>query len=263
MHPLSVAIVAKDEADRLPDAIRSARFADEIVVLDSGSADDTAALAVSLGARVVHTDWPGFIAQKNRALEHVRHDWVLAIDADERVSPALADSIRAALQRPRASGYQMRRLTWWEGQPVRHGTFSRDWQTRLFRRDAARWVGREPHDRAQVEGPVARLEGELHHHPYRDLGEHLATIDRYAALGAAALHAEGRRAHTWDLLIRPPWHLLRALIWRLGLLDGARGLCLAGLGATHVLLKWARLWMLQHPRQIVDSSQSTEAGPSP
>lgn len=260
MTPLSVAIIARDEADRLPDAIRSVHFADEVVVLDSGSADDTAAQAEALGARVVRTDWPGFVAQKNRALEQVRHDWVLSIDADERVSPALASAIQAALQAPAAAGYTMRRLTWWQGAPVRRGTFARDWQLRLFRRDRARWVGREPHDRVELDGPAARLDGELLHHPYRDLAEHLVTLARYAELGASALALEGRRAHLWDLLLRPPGHLLRALVWERGALDGARGLALAALGATHVLLKWTLLWERQRAQRFIDEPRSSRAG---
>jgi len=246
MIPLSVAIVARDEADRLEAAIRSVAFAGEILVLDSGSTDGTPELAERLGARVLRTDWPGHVAQKSRALAEVRHDWVLSIDADERVSPELATAIQAALERePAVVGYAMRRLSWWEGAPMRHGLWGRERKIRLFRRDRARWVGRDPHDRVQLDGPAGTLRGDLHHHPYRDLGEHLATIDRYTALSAARMDEEGVRARWWDLAFRPPLHFVNGILLRGGFLDGVRGLCVAALGALYVLLKWARLWRRQ------------------
>lgn len=246
MIPLSVAIVARDEADRLEAAIRSVAFASEVLVLDSGSTDGTPELAERLGARVLRTGWPGHVAQKNRALAEVRHDWVLSIDADERVSPELAVAIQAALERePALAGYAMRRMTWWEGAPMRHGLWGRERKIRLFRRDRARWVGRDPHDRVQLDGPAGELRGDLHHHPYRDLGEHLATIDRYTALSAARMDEEGVRARWWDLAFRPPLHFVNGILLRVGFLDGARGLCVAALGALYVLLKWARLWRRQ------------------
>lgn len=246
MIPLSVAIIARDEADRLPDAIRSVPFADEVLVLDSGSTDGTPEVASALGARVLRTDWPGFVAQKNRALEAARNAWVLALDADERVSPALAEAIMSALSaEPAVSGFAVRRLSWWEGAPLRHGLWGRDWKIRLVRKDRARWTGRDPHDRLEADGPILRLPGPLDHHPYRDLGEHLATIDRYSAIAAARMRADGVRARWWDLVFRPPLHFVNAFLLRAGFLDGARGLSVAGLGATYVLLKWSRLFLAE------------------
>jgi glycosyltransferase involved in cell wall biosynthesis len=246
MIPLSVAIVARDEADRLEAALRSVAFASEVLVLDSGSTDGTPELAERLGARVQRTDWPGHVAQKNRALGELRHDWVLSIDADERVSPELAAAIQIALARePEVAGYAIRRRSWWQGAPIRHGLWGRERKIRLFRRDRARWVGRDPHDRVELDGPVGALPGDLEHHPYRDLGEHLATIDRYTALSADRMWEEGVRAHWWDLVFRPPLHFVNGILLRLGLLDGARGLCVAALGSVYVLLKWARLWLRQ------------------
>lgn len=246
MIPITVAIIARDEADRLPDAIRSAAFADEILVLDSGSTDGTPNLAEALGARVLRTDWPGYVAQKNRAAAEARNRWVLSLDADERVTPELAAELRALLERePGVVGFAVRRLSWWEGEPMRHGLWGRDWKIRLFRRDLGRWVGDEPHDRLTLDGPVGRLQAPLEHRPYRDLGEHLATIDRYTTIAAGQLAAKGARARWWDLLFRPPLHFVNAFLLRAGFLDGVRGLCVAALGAHYVLLKWARLWLRQ------------------
>lgn len=247
MVPLTVAIIARDEADRLPDAIRSVQgLAAEVLVLDCGSTDATVAVARALGARVLETDWPGHVAQKNRALEASQHAWVLSIDADERVSPELAAAIALALeQEPAPDGFEISRLSYWQGAAIRHGTWYPDRRLRLVRRARARWGGQNPHDRLQVEGRTARLPGELLHHPYRSLSEHLGVIDRYTAIAAEALAAQGRRAGIGDLLLRPPLHIVKALLLRAGFLDGARGLCLAWLGATYVLLKWGRRYLDQ------------------
>lgn len=235
-------IIARDEVDRLPDALRSVAFADEIVVLDSGSTDGTVEVAREGGARVVETDWPGFVAQKNRALGACTGEWIFSLDADERVSPALAQAILAAVADPGDKvAFRVNRQSWWMGAPLRHGSWYPDAKIRLLRRGCGRWTGREPHDQLAADGPIGQLSGDLHHHPYRNLGEHLATIDRYTALAAAELRREGVRAWPWDLLLRPPLHFVDAYLLRLGMLDGVRGLCVAGLGSIYVLLKWARL----------------------
>lgn len=244
MPPLSVAIIACNEADRIADAIRSVAFADEVVVVDSGSTDGTPALCRSLGARVVAAGWPGHVAQKNRALAEVSHDHVLSIDADERVPPALAERI-VGLQRQGWGGqvaWEMPRLSWWMGRPVRHGTWYPDRRVRLFDRRRARWGGLDPHDLVEVDGPVGRLNEPLHHHPYRSLQEHLDTIDRYTARHAETAVAAGVRARPWDLALRAPAHLAKALVLKGGVLDGPRGLAVAALGAAHVQLKWWRIW---------------------
>jgi glycosyltransferase involved in cell wall biosynthesis len=241
--PLSVTIIAKDEADRIEGAIRSVGFADEVVVLDSGSTDGTPALARALGARVVETDWPGHVAQKNRALEHARHAWVLSIDADERVSPELAAAIRVALEAPAAVAFRVNRLSWWEGVPLRHGTWHPDRRIRLFHKDHARWGGGDPHDRVLAAGRVADLGGLLEHRPYRSIADHLRTVGEYARISSVRLAAEGVRAHWWDLLFRPPLHFAKAFLWKRGFLDGARGLVVASLGSLYVLLKWSRLYL--------------------
>lgn len=244
MLPLSVAIIACNEADRVGDAIRSVEFADEVVVLDSGSSDDTVQTCEGLGARVLRTDWPGHVAQKNRALRAVTHDWVLCIDADERVGPDLAREIAAFRARPRSGvvGLSVPRLSWWMGAPIRHGTWHPDRRVRMVDRRHAAWAGSDPHDRLEVDGPVLGCSAALLHHPYRDLGEHLDTIDRYTRIAAEAAALRGVRARPWDLLLRPPAHLLKALVFKGGLLDGPRGLAVAWLGAVYVQLKWLRIW---------------------
>lgn len=245
MLPLSVAIVACNEADRLPAALSSVAFADDVVVVDGGSSDDTVALARSLGARVIVSEWQGFAAQKNKALDAANHDWVLCLDADERVSPELAAELAALRVTGMAglAGAWLPRLSWWMGAPLRHGTWYPDRQLRLVDRRLGRWGGEEPHARIGVAGATARLQAPLLHHPYRDLAEHLAKIDRYSAEAAAAALLAGRRAMPWDLAFRAPAHLAKSLLLRGGLRDGPRGLAVALLGASYVQLKWLRIWM--------------------
>ena len=230
---LSAVIIAKNEADRIEAAIRSVAFADEVLVLDAGSEDDTVARAVALGARVLSTDWPGFVAQKNRGLQAATGEWVLSLDADERVDEVLAASIVAAVASEGADGFVVNRRTSWLGHRLAHGHAWPDSRVRLVRAARARWVGHDPHDLLAVDGPMRPLAGELLHDPYRSLGEHLKTIDTYTRLDA-------RRGSVLDVLFRPLWHLFAALILRRGLLDGWPGVAFAGLGALYTFLKWTR-----------------------
>lgn len=243
MPPLSVVIIARNEADRLPIALRSVAFADEVIVLDSGSVDETVRVARQLGARVVETDWPGHVAQKNRAMGEATHPWVLSIDADEWVTETLARSIQQVLAtEPQVAGFKVRRRNFYLGRPLRGGGWYPDPRIRLARRSAARWAGEDPHDLLEVEGAVGWLEGDLNHAPYRSLSEHLETLDRYSARFVEVTRS---RARWWDPVLRPLWALFRSLVLQAGFRDGVRGCLVAGLGATYVLLKWSRLWLTQ------------------
>lgn len=241
--PLTVTIIAKNEADRIGAAIASAAVADEVLVVESGSSDDTAAVARAAGARVVQTDWPGHAAQKQRAAELARHDWIFSLDADERIDPVLAAELgRLSLDGP-PWGRRVRRRTWWQGAEIRHGAWAPDRPLRLFHRGHGRHRGPDPHDAVTVEGAVGELGGSILHHPFRDIAEHLATIASYASIFVAESRRAGREAGWLDLLLRPPAHLVKALLLRQGLRDGVRGLCLAGLGSAAVLLKWSLLML--------------------
>lgn len=244
--PLTIAIIARDEADRIEGAITGVEAA-EVLVLDSGSTDGTPEVARSLGARVIETDWPGHVAQKNRALEAATQPWVLCLDADERPDAALVEAIRHVIQKDldglyHTDGYYVIRRNHYLGAPIRGGSFRPARHLRLVRRGRARWGGEDPHDRLAVEGTTGTLDGFLEHHPYRSLGEHLATIDRYTA---RFVQVTDRRAGWLDLWLRPPAHLLKALLFQGGWRDGARGVILAWLGAAHVALKWGRLMLAQ------------------
>jgi len=254
MQPLSAVIIARNEADRIEDAIRSVQFADEVLVVDSGSDDETVQRAEALGARVIQTDWPGHVAQKQRAMNWARHDWVLSLDADERVSQTLAAAVRTVLSSsPAVYGFWVNRRNHYLGRRLRAGGWYPDRRLRLVRRGRARWVGTDPHDWLVVDGDTGRLSGDLDHHPYRDLSEHLATLDRYSK---RFVEVTDRRAHVWDVLFRPIWAFLRGYVFLAGFIDGVRGLMVAGLSAFHVGLKWGRLYLSQHSR---DSKQNFES----
>ena len=239
---LSVAIITFNEADRISAAIKSVSFADEILVLDSGSTDATVEIAKKLGARVLSTDWPGHVEQKNRALQMVEGEWVLHVDADERVSKELSEEILGIInQDSQHVAFRVKRQNWWEGKPVRFGRWGFDRPIRLLKKSSGNWVGEDPHDRLDIDGKVGKLSGLLVHHPYRNLKEHWSTVDRYTELAALSAHERGRRSTVLDIFFRPPAHFFSSYLLLFGFLDGLRGLCLAWIGSVYVLLKWWRL----------------------
>ena len=243
MPRLSVVVITRNEAANIRAALESVRWAEELVVVDSGSTDDTLRIAGEIADRVTAHDWAGYGAQKNHATELAAHDWVLSLDADERVSPALAREIRALLQaEPAARGYRIPRVTRYLGRWIRSTDWYPDHQLRLYDRRAARWNDRLVHESVAVDGPVRRLRGELEHRAYRDVSHHLQTIDRYTTLAARQMHREGRRAGWVDLAVRPPAAFLRNYVVRRGVRDGVHGLIVSLLNAGYVLLKFVKLW---------------------
>jgi glycosyltransferase involved in cell wall biosynthesis len=247
---LSACVIALDEAERIRPCLQSLAWCDEIVVVDSHSTDATRAVAAALGARVIERDWPGYTAQKNFAVGAAANDWVLCVDADERVSPELhreIENLRGAGFAGQA-GFEMPRLTRYLGAWIRHGTWFPDRQLRLFDRRRGRWTSRasyDLHERVVLDAPPGRLRHPLLHEPYRTLDDHLRTIDRYTTVMARGLHAEGRRAGASQLVLRPAAGFLRSYVLRRGFLDGWRGLLLAYLHAHYVRMKYAKLMALE------------------
>lgn len=246
---LSACIITRNEADRLSDCLDSLGWCDEILVVDSHSDDSTREIAAAAGARVIERDWPGHVEQKEFAIRAAQNDWVLCIDADERVPSDLREEILALRDAgfPRQAGWEMPRLSSYLGAWIRHGSWYPDRKLRLFDRRRGRWAGRNPHDHVELEGPMGRLQGDLQHHPYRSLEDHLATIDRYTSTMAQGLHAEGRRARFRDLVLRPPARFCVFYLLRGGWRDGWRGLLLAWLAAHYVRIKYAKLWIATRP----------------
>lgn len=247
MTALSVCVIACNEEENLPRCLASVAFADDVVVVvDARSRDRTAALARDAGARVFVQPYEGNVEQKNFALDRAAHDWVLALDADEAVSPALAGAIQEELARgPAAAGYELNRLTWHLGRWIRHGDFYPDWQLRLFDHTRGRWAGTNPHGRVRVDGPVARLAGDVEHYSYRDLADQVARIQEFSRVSAQAMFAQGRRARLYDWAVRPPLDFLRAYVLKQGFRDGFPGFAIAAATGFHSFLKWAKLWELE------------------
>lgn len=247
-QPLSVVLIARDAAALLPACLASAAFADEIVVVDSGSADGTAEAARAAGARVVQQDWLGFGRQKQYAVEQARNDWVLCLDADERLTPELAASIRGALQAPVAPVYRMARRNRFLGRWLRHGEGYPDWSLRLFDRRHARWSDDAVHEKLLHAASPALLAGDLLHDSADDLGRYLDKQNRYTALAAQQLFERGRRAGLAELVLSPLVRFLKFYVLRLGFLDGVPGLVHIAIGCANSFLKYAKLIELQRAR---------------
>ena len=246
MPKLSVTIITKNEAADIGAALASVAWADEIVVVDSRSTDDTVAIARRHTERVVVRDWPGYVAQKNYAASIAANDWVLSLDADERVTPELASEIRALVAgAPRDAAYRIPRVTWHLGRWIRTTDWYPDYQLRLYDRRAAEWTGAYVHEAVAVRGPVGQLRGELQHYAYRDIADHLETIDRYTTLAARQLDESGRRAGVLDVAVHPPLAFLRNYLARGGFRDGEVGFVISRMNAYYVFLKFAKLWELQ------------------
>jgi glycosyltransferase involved in cell wall biosynthesis len=241
---LTVTVITRDESANIGAALESVAWADEIVVVDSGSTDDTVALARQRTSRVFVRDWPGYSAQKNFAAAQASHDWILSLDADERVTPELAGEIRAVLgQEPAARGFRIPRVSFYLGKWIRSTDWYPDHQLRLYDRRAAAWAG-AVHEGLEVDGPVGRLRAELQHVPYRDLSHHLQTIDRYTTLAAEQLRGRGRRVGLAGLAARPVGAFLRNYLVRAGWRDGTVGFVVSVLNSYYVFLKFAKLWAL-------------------
>jgi len=245
---VTVTVITRDESANIAAALQSVSWADEIVVVDSGSTDDTVAIATPLATRVVVRDWPGYSAQKNHAAGIASNDWILSIDADERVTPELADEIRRLLASStlEARGYRIPRVAWYLGRWIRSTDWYPDYQLRLYDRRAGSWNGRRVHESVDLHGTPGQLRHELQHYAYRDLSHHLATIDRYTTLAAEEWLAQGRTTNGFELFFHPRFAFIRNYLLRVGIKDGEPGLLVSKLNSYYVFLKLAKLWELQH-----------------
>ncbi|MBW3549703.1 MAG: glycosyltransferase family 2 protein [Proteobacteria bacterium] len=254
--PISATVITYNEADRIDDCLASLAFCDEILVVDSGSTDDTRARAEAAGARVLVRPFDGFRSQKQFAVEQASHDWILSLDADERVSPEL----RASIESMRAggfdghAGYRCARLSQYFGRFLRHGNAYPDRKLRLFDRRRGGWRGeREIHESASVDGAVATLDGDLLHLPFRSFEHQLAKGRQYSQMMAEHAHARGKRATLGKLVLAPAWRFWRGYLLRGGFRDGWPGLIYAYVTAYTARQKTIRLWLLQQQaRQDAD-----------
>ncbi len=243
MTKLSAVIIAQDEEAKLPGALESVAFCDETVVVDSGSTDGTRELAERAGARViVNAPWPGFVAQRNFAVEAARHDWILALDADERIPSLLRQEIEALRSRGFSPpGYRIPRVAFYMGRWIRGTDWYPDPQTRLFDRRRGRWQGSLVHESVHLDGQPGRLSAAICHLAYDDVSAHLRKIDSYTTLWARQSHAAGRAAGLAEMALGPAWAFVRNYFLRHGFLLGRAGLTISTLNAYYTFVKLAKL----------------------
>lgn len=240
---LSVCVICYNEEDNIGRCLKSAAWADELVVVDSLSRDDTVGIARSFTGTVYERPWEGYVSQKNFAVSKATQDWVLSLDADEEVSGALREEILTVIGRPQAkNGYGMPRRSFYQGRWIRHSGFYPDHQTRLFRRGKGRFVGGRVHERLEIEGPVGRLIQDLMHYPYHGgLKGQIDTVNRFSSLLAADLHDRGKRYGGHLLLLRPVFKFLEVFVLKRGFLDGTAGFIIAVTSAYALFARYVKL----------------------
>jgi len=260
---LTVTVITHNERSHIAAALESVAWADEIVVIDSHSTDGTSEIARRYATSVEQRDWLGYGGQKNYAADRASNDWILSIDADERVTSELAAEIQAVMRNgPVAPGYLMTRVAHYLGRWVRSTDWYPDYHLRLYDRRAARWSERRVHESVEVDGVakggkrLPRLCGELLHYPYRNMSDHLRKIDTYTTLAAQQWQAEGKRATALQAIIYPRLAFFRNYILKAGFRDGQAGLLVSLLNSHYVFLKYAKLLELQREKK------KEEGGPS-
>lgn len=244
MPSLTVVVLTLNEEANIAACLEGVRWAEELMVLDSGSTDRTVEIARRFTPHVLSVEWKGYGATRNLGLDRASSDWVLWLDADERVTPELAAEIRAVMARgtQEPAAYDVARRAYFLGKWIRHAGWYPGRVTRLFRHGSARFNAARVHEQLVVAGATGSLQNDLLHYTDPDLDHYLRKFNRYTTLAAEELHAAGRRAGVWDLTVRPLFAFVRMYILRLGLLDGMHGLILCVLSAGYVFTKYAKLW---------------------
>ena len=243
--PLTVAIIALNAAGPIGACLESVKFASEVLVVDSGSSDATVAIAEGAGARVIHHEWLGFGRQKQFAVQSAAHDWVLCLDVDERVTPELERSIRAALAKPACNAWRMARRNRFLGAWLGHGEGYPDWSLRLFHRAHASWSNDDVHEAVLTTAEVGRLEGDLLHDSAENIATYMAKQNRYTTLHAETLFRQGVRASYWRLFVNPLVRFVKFYVVKLGFLDGGPGFAHVVIGCNNTFHKYLKLIELQ------------------
>jgi (heptosyl)LPS beta-1,4-glucosyltransferase len=251
MPQLSVTIIALNQEAQIGECLASASFADEIVVVDTGSTDRTVEVARTYTDRVLTTAWQGFGRTKNYALDQARGDWVFSLDTDERVPAALQDEIRGVVKaNGPLAGYRVPRKNYFCGRWIRHLGWYPDYTLRLFRQGQGRFRDREVHEEVVVNGPVGNLQTPLDHYSYRSVSEYVTRMDRYARLAAVELAKRGRRPYPGELVYRPVFSFIQTFFLRRGFLEGTTGYTLAALMSMYKFLKYYYLREISQGRNL-------------
>ncbi|MHC5058462.1 MAG: glycosyltransferase family 2 protein [Planctomycetota bacterium] len=264
--PVTAIVMTKDEEEMLPGCLETLAWADELLVVDSGSADRTVEIARAAGARVEAHPYEGQGQQSNWAIDRASNDWIFLLDADERASEKLVGEVRALLARdggPPRNAYRIPRRSRFLGRRIRFGGWGRDYVTRLFRRDRARYPEEAVHVDVVAEGRVGKLKGFIDHDTCRTLDEYFDKFGRYTTASAEKLFRKGRRAGLFALLVRPAFRFFRMFVLRAGLLDGRDGAVVAGLAAASVFVKYVKLRELQRRAARAVAREKIEAAADP
>lgn len=252
---ISATIITLNEEENIREALASVGWADEVIVVDSGSSDKTCEIAEAAGARVIRNDWPGFARQKQFAAEQAQHEWIFSLDADERVSPELNTSIAALPELPdgeRADGYRIARRSFYQGRWIKGGGWYPNRQLRLYNKSRGRWADRHIHEsvRMDQDARVENLAGDILHYSMRDSAQHHRMIgERYAPLGALQMFEEGRRTSRLRIATAAPIGFIRSFILKGGFRDGLAGLTIACFAGHHDFLKHLLLWEKQRSKK--------------
>jgi len=243
---ISVAIITFNEEDNIKRCIDSVDFADEIIVVDSLSSDNTCQIAKELGAKVIDQKFLGHIAQKQLAVDNCTNEWVLSLDADEELSKELKTEIQNLLALPlEYDAYIMPRVSFHLGRWIRHGGWYPDAKIRLFNKNKAHWGGYNPHDKVIVDGSVGKLEGDLQHYVFDDLRHNIDTNNSYSSIMASDLDKDGKQFSYLKLFLKPVGKFLEVYIYKRGFLDGMAGFIIAVGASYSMFLKFAKLWEIQ------------------
>jgi len=243
---LAVAIISYNEEARIAQCLESVLpIADEIVIVDSRSTDNTVVIAESMGAKVYSEDWKGFVAQKNSVLEKCSCQWVLFLDCDEVLSGSLRDNIAAAIKSNECNGYKIKRISFFMGHWIKHA-WGMDWCTRLVRREKAVWTGQDVHETLECPEPVKRIEGDAFHYTYINYEQHMTKGVHYAALGAQSLCKRGKKVRLYMLFTNPLWCFIKHYIVKAGFLDGFPGFIISLTSLHHNFYKYLIAWEMQN-----------------
>ncbi|MFQ5456173.1 MAG: glycosyltransferase family 2 protein [Nitrospirota bacterium] len=243
---ISATVITYNEEENIRECLESLNWVDEIIVVDSFSGDETVSICREFGAKVYQHKWRGFAYQKNLSIEKASNEWILSIDADERVTPELCDEIKGIFGNQQIfNGYYIPRKNYFLGREIRYGGWYPDYTIRFFNRQHGRFGLREVHEKVCINGETGYLQKEIKHYSYRGISEYILRMDRYAALSAIELKKKGVIFSVSDLLFRPPLTLFKMYILKQGFRDGIHGLLLAGLYASYTFLKYAKLWEIE------------------
>ena len=258
LHKISVCIITFNEQSNIRRCLESVRWCDEIVVLDSYSTDDTISICKEYTQAVYQNSWEGYIVQRNRIRELATTPWVLFLDADEECSRSMQEEIENELscEKPDYVGYSFPRQVYYLGQWIKHGEWYPDLKLRLFLKELGTSAGVEPHDTVIVDGPVKTLKGQIWHYTYKDITDHIDQLNRFSGISAKAKFDAGKKFRWIDIFFRPALRFLKSYVFKLGVLDGFRGLMIAIFSSVGVFLKYAKLWDLdrEHKERQVDHS---------